>query len=75
VIINPFNDETGRFFVLVRATQPVASFADVPAGRRVVYAEADRAECSDYIEQNWTDTPRAGLFICKPCGLESDGSR
>jgi uncharacterized protein YbdZ (MbtH family) len=31
------------------------TFADVPAGWRVVDGEADRAACLDYIEQNWTD--------------------
>jgi uncharacterized protein YbdZ (MbtH family) len=31
------------------------TFSDVPAGWRVVYGEADRAACLDYIEQNWTD--------------------
>jgi uncharacterized protein YbdZ (MbtH family) len=30
------------------------AFADVSAGWRVVYCEADRAACLDYIEQNWT---------------------
>ena len=30
-------------------------FADVPAGWRVVYGEADRAACLDYIEENWPD--------------------
>jgi hypothetical protein len=39
------------------ATQPVTGlrFADVPAGWRTAYGEADRAGCLDYIEQNWTD--------------------
>ena len=32
-----------------------AAFADVPVGWRVVYGEAERAACLDYIEQNWTD--------------------
>ena len=54
---NPFDDD-GRFFVLVNDEEqhslwPV--FADVPAGWRVVYGEADRSACLDYIEQNWTD--------------------
>jgi uncharacterized protein YbdZ (MbtH family) len=32
-----------------------SAFADVPAGWRMVYGEADRAAFLDYIEQNWTD--------------------
>jgi len=55
---NPFDDDDGRFFVLVNDEEQHSlwpSFADVPAGWRVVYGEADRAACLDYIEQNWTD--------------------
>lgn len=56
--LNPFDDDSANFFVLVNDEEqhslwPV--FADVPAGWRVVYGEADRAACLDYIEQNWTD--------------------
>ena len=55
---NPFDDDNGSFFVLVNDEEqhslwPV--FADVPAGWRVVYGEAGRAACLDYIEENWTD--------------------
>jgi uncharacterized protein YbdZ (MbtH family) len=31
------------------------NIADVPAGWRVVYGEADPASRLDYTEQNWTD--------------------
>ncbi|BAX92352.1 MbtH family protein [Mycobacterium shigaense] len=56
--INPLDDDNGSFFVLVNDEEqhslwPV--FADVPAGWRVVFGEADRAGCFDYVEQNWTD--------------------
>lgn len=56
--INPFDDEDGSYVVLVNDEEqhslwPV--FAAVPAGWRVVFGEAARAECLDYIEQNWTD--------------------
>jgi uncharacterized protein YbdZ (MbtH family) len=56
--LNPFDDDGSKFVVLVNAEEqhslwPV--FADVPAGWRMVYGEADRAACLDYIEQNWTD--------------------
>ncbi len=58
VSINPFDDDRGSFFVLVNDEEQHSlwpAFADVPAGWRVVYGEADRAACLDYIEQNWTD--------------------
>ena len=55
---NPFDDEDGRFCVLVNdedqySLWPV--FAEVPAGWRTVFGEATRAECLEYVEQNWTD--------------------
>ncbi|OPC84021.1 MbtH family protein [Embleya scabrispora] len=55
---NPFDDEDGRFQVLVNDEEqhslwPV--FADVPEGWRVVFGEASRAECLEYVERNWTD--------------------
>lgn len=55
---NPFDDENGRFNVVVNdedqhSLWPV--FAEVPAGWRVVFGEASRAECLEYVEKNWTD--------------------
>jgi len=58
VSINPFDDDSGSFFVLVNDEEQHSlwpAFADVPAGWQVVYGEADRAACLDYIEQNWPD--------------------
>jgi uncharacterized protein YbdZ (MbtH family) len=55
---NPFDDDSGSFFVLVNDEEQHSlwpAFADVPAGWRVVYGEADRAACLDYTEQNWAD--------------------
>ncbi|MGV0715192.1 MbtH family protein [Mycolicibacterium sp. XJ662] len=56
--INPFDDDKGTFLVLVNDEEQHSlwpSFADVPAGWRVVYGEADRPSCLEYIEQNWSD--------------------
>jgi uncharacterized protein YbdZ (MbtH family) len=55
---NPFDEDNGSFFVLVNDEEqhslwPV--FADAPAGWRVVFGEASRAACLDFIEGNWTD--------------------
>ena len=47
-----------QVFVLVNDEEQHSlwpAFADVPAGWRVVYGEADRAGCLDYIEENWPD--------------------
>jgi uncharacterized protein YbdZ (MbtH family) len=58
VSTNPFDDDEGRFVVLVNDEEQHSlwpMFADVPAGWRVVHGEAGRSECLDYIEQNWPD--------------------
>jgi len=58
---NPFDDESGTFFVLINDEEQHSlwpSFADVPAGWRIVHGAPDgidRASCIDYVEQNWTD--------------------
>lgn len=60
---NPFDDDPrndqGAFFVLINDEGQHSlwpAFADVPAGWRVVYGDASRAACLEYVEQNWTDT-------------------
>ena len=58
VSTNPFDDDEGRFVVLVNDEEQHSlwpTFADVPAGWRVVHGEADRSECLDFIERNWAD--------------------
>ncbi len=55
---NPFDDEDGRFQVVVNDEEQHSLwplFAEVPAGWRVVFGEASRAECLEYVERNWTD--------------------
>ncbi|SFP65456.1 MbtH family protein [Amycolatopsis rubida] len=55
---NPFDDENGRFLVLANDEDQHSlwpSFAEVPAGWRIVKTEASRQECLDYVERNWTD--------------------
>jgi uncharacterized protein YbdZ (MbtH family) len=58
VSTNPFDDDSGSFLVLINDEEQHSlwpAFADVPTGWRTVFGEASRAECLDYIEQNWTD--------------------
>jgi uncharacterized protein YbdZ (MbtH family) len=55
---NPFDDDTGSFVVLVNAEEQHSlwpAFADIPPGWRVVYGEAERADCLEFVEQNWRD--------------------
>jgi uncharacterized protein YbdZ (MbtH family) len=58
VSTNPFDDEKGRFVVLVNDEEQHSlwpTFADVPDGWRVVFGEDDRAACLEYIERDWAD--------------------
>lgn len=55
---NPFDDEDGRFYVLVNDEDQHSlwpTFSEVPAGWRVVFGEESRAACLEYVEKNWTD--------------------
>ncbi|MET7331219.1 MbtH family protein [Nonomuraea sp. NPDC005650] len=55
---NPFDDADGRFLVLVNTENQHSlwpSFAQVPGGWTVAFAENTRAACLDYIESHWTD--------------------
>ncbi|PXW35064.1 MbtH family protein [Nocardia sp. 348MFTsu5.1] len=70
---NPFDDEDGRFLVLVNDENQHSlwpTFADVPAGWRKVFGEASRAECLDYVNENWTDLRPQSLIDA----MESDSS-
>ena len=55
---NPFEDPDAMYLVLINdegqhSLWPV--FADVPDGWEVIFGEAGRQECLDFIEKNWTD--------------------
>jgi MbtH protein len=55
---NPFDDETGRFFVLVNDEEQLSlwpTFAEIPDGWGVVFGEDSRAACVEYVDKNWTD--------------------
>ena len=71
---NPFDDEEGRFFVLVNdegqhSLWPV--FADIPAGWRSVYGEESRQNCLAYIEENWTDMRPKSLIDAMEAAAKS----
>ncbi|MEU5162027.1 MbtH family protein [Streptomyces sp. NPDC020875] len=55
---NPFDDEDGRFLVLVNDEDQHSlwpAFAPVPDGWRTVFGEESRQSCLDYVEEHWTD--------------------
>jgi MbtH protein len=56
--VNPFDNPDGVFVVLVNDEDQHSLWPvklAVPAGWRVVFGEAGRQDCLDYVEQNWTD--------------------
>ena len=55
---NPFDDTDGTFYVLVNDEEQHSlwpTFADVPAGWRVVFGGEARSACLEYVEREWTD--------------------
>lgn len=61
---NPFDDNDGRFYVLVNDEEQHSlwpSFAEVPAGWRVVFGEDTREACLGYVEEYWTDLRPASI--------------
>jgi MbtH protein len=61
---NPFDDENGRFYVLVNDEGQYSlwpAFVPIPSGWQVVFGKNGRAECMEYVDQNWTDMRPASL--------------
>lgn len=55
---NPFDDADGRFLVLVNDEGQYSlwpSFAEVPGGWTIAFAENGRAACLEFVEANWKD--------------------
>ena len=55
---NPFDDNDGSFVVLANEEEQHSlwpTFAPVPPGWTVIFGEAHRDACMDFIERNWPD--------------------
>lgn len=58
---NPFDDQDGRFFVLVNDEEQHSlwpTFAEVPDGWTIVFGGSDgsdRDSALRYVDENWTD--------------------
>lgn len=55
---NPFEEPDGTYHVLVNDEDQHSlwpSFAEVPAGWRIVHGPAGRESCVAYVEEHWTD--------------------
>jgi MbtH protein len=56
--MNPFDDESGTFLVLVNDEGQHSlwpTFAAVPAGWATAAPAGTRAQALEFVEQNWTD--------------------
>ncbi|MFF9850447.1 MbtH family protein [Streptomyces litmocidini] len=68
---NPFDDESGRFLVLVNHERQYSlwpAHLDVPGGWEPAGPEGSRQECLDRIESVWTDMRPAGLVRAMDAG-------
>lgn len=66
--MNPFDDETGTFHVLVNDEDQHSLWPNtiaVPAGWSVVLADSDRAACLEYVDRHWTDLRPASLIAAE----------
>ena len=55
---NPFEDETGSFYVLVNEEDQHSlwpAFAEIPTGWTAVHGKDTRQNCLEYVESHWTD--------------------
>ncbi len=69
---NPFDDENGRFHVLVNAEGQHSlwpAFAEVPAGWEVRLKDAARPEALAHVEEHWTDMRPASLVAAMDADL------
>jgi len=76
-VTNPFDDETGSFFVLVNAEGQYSlwpAFAEVPAGWTVVFGEDSRQACLDHVEANWVDMRPRSLVEAMESGTRESGT-
>jgi MbtH protein len=58
VTSNPFDNDSGSFFVLINDEGQYClwpTFADVPKGWNAVLGPENRGACLQYVEQHWTD--------------------
>jgi MbtH protein len=58
MMTNPFEDEDANYLVLRNEEGQFSlwpTFVDVPDGWELVFGEAARQTCLDFIEKTWTD--------------------
>jgi MbtH protein len=61
---NPFDDQDCEYLVLINDEKQYSLWPadlDVPDGWTITHGKDGRAECLEYIEENWTDMRPASL--------------
>ncbi|CAM3299247.1 MbtH family NRPS accessory protein [Yersinia entomophaga] len=67
--VNPFDDESIPFFVLINAQRQYSLWPEItaiPAGWEPVFGPAVREACVRYLEMNWTDMRPQRLMNAQP---------
>ncbi|MEU9882701.1 MbtH family protein [Streptomyces phaeochromogenes] len=68
---NPFEDEDANYLVLKNEEGQFSlwpTFVDVPDGWELVFGEAARQACLDFIETTWTDMRPKSLIDAMNAG-------
>jgi uncharacterized protein YbdZ (MbtH family) len=76
-MVNPFEDETAEFYVLVNAEQQYSlwpAFAGAPDGWSVAAGPDSRRSCLGYIKDNWTDLRPKSLAEAMTAGPDQDAA-
>ncbi|WP_449329173.1 MbtH family protein [Sphaerisporangium aureirubrum] len=71
--MNPFDDESIRFRVLVNDEGQYSlwpAFAEVPPGWDIRLDDAPRNDCTAYIEKHWTDMRPSSLVAAMEANHE-----
>ena len=64
---NPFENDNYTYKVLINEEVSILSgaFLDVPIGWNIVYEEASRQSCLEYVEYNWKDLNQKVIKFAK----------
>lgn len=68
---NPFEDQDANYLVLKNEEGQFSlwpTFVDVPDGWELVFGEAARQACLDFIEKTWTDMRPKSLIDAMDAG-------
>jgi MbtH protein len=74
---NPFEDPDASYFVLINEEGQHSlwpAFAEIPGGWKVIFGEAGRQDCLDFIESSWLDMrPKSLVTAMERNQAQEDG--